>query len=370
MIKILFLIDNIHGGGAEKVLRTLVNHMDQSAFDITVQTVEEADPAKYLAPGIRYKAINRCKSAWGRKIFSYWVRLCAEVKLLYPLYIKDDYDIEAAYLECGPTKMLAGSTNKKAAKLAWVHCDLEKKEGIAGQIGRMKKFYGAYDQAVCVSQDVKRSFERLFGNAAEARVLYNVNDEDEITEKAAAFVVPKARRRLVAVGRLAREKSFDRLLEACWRLKRDGYDFELQILGEGPERPALEQIIREKKLGDCVELLGFQENPYPYLKMADMVVCSSRYEGLSTVVIESLILGKAIVTTPCTGMDELLGDSRYGLITEDSAEGIYTGIKALLDAPQRLADYEKAAAQRGKDFSKETILAQTEEFFRSVLKRK
>ena len=131
MIKILFFIDGITGGGAEKVLRTLVNNMDQSKFDITVQTLVESDPARYLAPGIRYRAINRCKTPLGRRLFHYWVRLCAELKWLYPLYIKDDYDIEVAYLECGPTKFLAGSTNKKAKKLAWVHCDLAKKEGIA-----------------------------------------------------------------------------------------------------------------------------------------------------------------------------------------------------------------------------------------------
>ena len=114
MTKILFFIDTVTGGGAEKVLRTLVNNMDQKKFEITVQTIDEADPAVYLVPGIRYKAINRCKSGLGKKLFSYWVRLCAELKWLYPLYIRDDYDIEVAYLECGPTKILAGSTNKKA----------------------------------------------------------------------------------------------------------------------------------------------------------------------------------------------------------------------------------------------------------------
>ena len=133
MIKILFFIDTLAGGGAEKVLRTLVNNMDQSKFSITVQTLEEVNPHEYLVPGIRYKAINRCKTAFGKKLFHFWIRLCAELKWLYPLYIRDDYDIEVAYLECGPTKILAGSTNKKALKLAWVHCDLIKKEGIAAQ---------------------------------------------------------------------------------------------------------------------------------------------------------------------------------------------------------------------------------------------
>lgn len=371
MIKILFFMDTLSGGGAEKVLQTLVNNMDQQEFDITVHTLNEVDPTRYLAPGIRYKAVNRCKTAWGRKLFSYWLRLCAELKWLYPLYMKDDYDIEVAYLECGPTKILAGSTNKKALKLAWVHCELEKKEGIAAQAERLKTYYKAYDKAVCVSENVKESFARLFGDNPEAAVLHNVIDETEILAKADAFEVSQTEgTTLVAVGRLTNQKGFDRLLEACSLLKRDGYVFYLRILGEGPERPNLEEQIRREKLENCVELLGFQNNPYPYLKAADLAVCSSRYEGLSTAVTEALILGKPVVTTPCTGMEELLGDSEYGLITGDSVEGIYLGIRKMLDEPKLVECYAQAAARRGKEFSKEMVLTQTERFFQSELEKK
>lgn len=368
MIKILFFIDELTGGGAEKVLRTLVNNMDQSKFEITVHTMNAADPSDYLAPGIRYRAVNRCKTAWGKKVFSYWIRLCAELKWLYPLYIKDDYDIETAYLECGPTKFIAGSTNKKAKKIAWVHCDLAKKEGMAAQAEKLKRYYQAYDKIVCVSQNVKDSFVRMFGDQPEVLTLYNVNDEEDIRQKAAAFCVPKAQgTNLVALGRLTWQKGFDRLLEACALLKRDGSDLCLRILGEGPERAGLENLIAKYQLEDCVKLLGFQENPYPYLQNADLVVCSSRYEGLSTVVTESLILGKPVVTTPCTGMEELLGDSEFGLITEDSVQGLYLGIKKMLDDPELRNRYAEAAVVRGADFSKKKIINETEAFFKSLM---
>lgn len=364
MIKILFFMDTLSEGGAEKVLCTLVNNMDQQKFDITVQTLNEVDPKEFLVPGIRYRAINRCKTAVGKKLLSYWLRLCAELKWIYPLYIQDDYDIEVAYLECGPTKIMAGSTNKKALKLAWVHCDLAKKEGISEQTQKLKKYYSTYDKVVCVSENVRDSFVRQFGAKPEALVLYNVNDETEIRTKVFAFEVPRAEGiNLIAVGRLTHQKGFDRLIEACASLKRDGYRFHLRILGEGSERVALEKQICQEQLQDQVELMGFQSNPYPYLRAADLVVCASRYEGFSTVVTESLILGKPVVSTPCTGMDELLGDSEYGLITEDSAEGIYSGIKKMLDMPQLLERYTFAAQLRGKDFSKKNVLSQTEDFF-------
>lgn len=363
MIKILFFIENLSGGGAEKVLRTLVNNMDQEKFQITVHTLEEADAEKYLVPGIRYRAVNRCRTTLGRKLFSYWIQLCAELKWLYPLYIKDDYDIEVAYLECGPTKILAGSTNKKARKIAWVHCDLAKKEGMAQQREKLQQYYDAYDKIICVSENVRDSFIRMFGRTADTIVLHNVIDEDEIKEKAETLSVPRASgANLVAVGRLTNQKGFDRLLDACGLLAEDAYDFRLQILGEGPERENLEAQLLRLGLQDRVHLLGFQNNPYPYLNAADLVVCSSRYEGLSTVVTEALILGKPVVTTPCTGMIELLGNSEYGLITEDSVKGIYSGIRKLLDDPALLARYARAAGDRGAYLGKQAVLAETERF--------
>lgn len=369
MIKILFLIDSITGGGAEKVLRTLVNNMDQGKFCITVQTLEQADSGQYLVPGIRYKAINRCKTDWGKKLFHCWVRLCAELKWLYPLYIKDNYDIEVAYLECGPTKFLAGSTNKKAKKLAWVHCDLKKREELAHQVDSLKPYYQAYDQIVCVSETVKRSYLSLFGNKPDAAVVYNVNDEADILQKAAAFSVEKTDLpTFLAVGRLSYEKGNDRLIEACKMLRESGHGFHLWLVGDGQERDNLTKQISACGLEKNVTFWGFQTNPYPYIRAADVIVTPSRYEGFSTVVTEALILGKPVVTTPCSGMDELLGDSEFGLITEDSVDGIYRGMKQMLENPDFRAHYAKKAAIRGKDFSKDKLVKQTEQFFEELLK--
>ena len=374
MIKILFFIDSISGGGAEKVLRNLVNNMDQSKFEITVQTINDSVKADtLLKDGIRYKTINRFKNRVLNKLYQYWIRLCAELKILYPLYIKDDYDIEVAYLECGPTKIIASSTNKKAVKIAWVHCDLKKKEGFADSIERSRKYYEKYDKIVCVSENVKQSFEKLFGTDMETTVLYNVNDENEILEKA-ELPVPFQRKSsgelFVAVGRLTRQKGFDRLIEACRLLRDEGYSFELWILGEGSEREKLEELIQKYSLNDRVSLLGFIENPYPCIKEADILVCSSRYEGMSTVVTEGLILGKAIVTTACTGMMELLDDSEYGIITEDNSNALFIGIKTMLDSPKLIEDYSCKAKQRGNLFKKRATVEVTENFFEQIFSNK
>lgn len=370
MVKILFFIPGLSEGGAEKVLRSLVNNMDQTKFDITVQTIDEYDPKLYLADGIHYKAVNCCKTVFGKKLFSYWFRLCAELKLAYRFFVKGDYDIEVAYLETGATKIIAQSTNKRAKKLAWVHCDLSKKEGMAASTDKVREQYRQFDKIVCVSEDTRAGFHKLFGTDFDTMVLHNVIDEQEIFEKADQQIEWEKKTgetQLLAVGRLTQQKNFAYLIDTCVKLKVESYQFHLNILGEGPERNHLEKQIVDLGLEDVVTLRGFTNNPYPWMKAADIIVCSSRYEGISTVVQEGFILGKTVVTTPCTGMKELLGDSEYGLIADDSEDGLYQAIVRLLESPELEKKYSEAAQIRGKGFGKSALIHKTEILFENLL---
>ena len=366
MIKILFFIENLSAGGAEKVLRDLVNHMDQTKFDLTVQTVWPCDAQKYLAPGIRYKSMYSSESRANHLRY----RAEAESGLAYRLHVKDDYDIECAYLEMGPTKVMAASTNKKAKKLAWVHCDLSKKlSDLDAFIAKAEPQYRKFDEVICVSENVRESFERLFGSQIPTRVLYNVVDDVAIREKARQILpagLQKRRLTMASLGRLTHQKGYDVLLRVHDRLIRDGMECDLWIAGEGEDRPALEQFIAEHRLQDSVKLLGFCENPYPILQAADLLVCSSRYEGLSTFVTEGLILGKPIITTNCTGMRELLGDSEYGLIAGNDDEAFYQGLKQMLSDESRRAYYADKSEERGKSFSMQKLVADSEAFLLSL----
>lgn len=370
MIKLLFFIEGLSGGGAEKVLRNLVNNMDQTKFDITVQTIDECDPGKYLADGIHYKSINHYKTKLGKKIFSYWFRLCAELKLAYRFFVRDDYDIEVAYLETSPTKIIAQSTNKKAVKIAWVHCDLSKKEGMDASADKGREQYKKFNKVVCVSEDVKDGFYKIYGDNFDTVVLHNVIDENEIFLKAVQsinFIKNTDEKQLLAVGRLTQQKNFAHLIDTCGKLMAKEYKFHLNILGEGPERKNLEKQIENLGLQKIVTLQGFISNPYPWIKQSDVMVCSSIYEGISTVVQEALILGKPVVTTPCTGMTELLGNSEYGLIADDTPDGLYNSLVSVLDSDIVLAKYTEKATRRGTYFSKSRVVKETEDLFCKIL---
>ncbi len=366
-IKILFFIEELRAGGAEKVLCNLVNEMDQSRFDITVQTLWKADAAQYLKPGIRYRYCLSGKS----KLNNYRSRLEAAAGLTYPLHIKDDYDIEVAYLEFGPTKILTRSTNPRAKMVAWVHCDLEQKlRGKPETIQKLARQYSSYDRIVCVSQTAKESFVQLFGREEDVAVLYNTVDDTAIREKALAVIpeVPEKRRlTAVTVGRLSTEKQFDMLLRVHERLVQEGLAHDLWIVGEGDQRNLLEKQIAENDLADSVRLCGYQTNPYPFMQAADLLVCSSRYEGLSTFVTEGLILGKPVVTTECSGMRELLGDSRYGMITDNSEAALLDGLRRMLKDPALREAFAAEAAVRGKDFSAKTLTERTEDYFLKLI---
>lgn len=358
MIKILFFIETLRAGGAEKVLLSLVNHMDRSRFQVSVVTPWPEDRS-LLAPGVGYQSLYPSKNKLYRNLYRLEAALGTAVRR-----IRGKFDIEIAYLECGPTKIMAASPSI-AKKIAWVHCDLTlKNDDPAAFVRQCAPWYRKFDRVVCVSEAVRESYRKLFGDTPPVSVLYNVNDESEILTKADAFVPEQAGvPTLCAVGRLSQEKGFDRLILACARLKEEGIPFRLQLIGEGDQRPQLEALIGQEGLGGHVQLLGWQSNPYPYMKAADVIVCSSRYEGLSTVVTEALILGKAVVTTPCTGMTELLGPSESGLITED----LRSGLKQMLTEPGLRKRYAAAAARRGLDFRKDALLAETEQFFTETL---
>ena len=361
--KILFYIDTLNGGGAEKVLRTLVNSMDQTKFDITVQTTFQESAKDFLCDGITYKYCYKKKNTVTNMLF----RIEAALGLVYPLHIKDDYDIEVAYLECGSTKIISSSTNKKAKKLAWVHCDLRKiTDDPKDFTEKTKSWYEKFDKVICVSQNVREGFTELFGNTPESVVIYNTIDDKEIIEKSSAPLphgVVKEKLTLLMVGRLMPQKNYPRLLKTAKTLLNEGFVFDLWILGEGEDRPKLENYIKDNNLTENIKLLGFQNNPYPFIKNADLLVCSSNYEGFSTFVTEGLILGKTVVTTDCSGMDELLGENEYGIITENNDEAFLDGLRKMINDTENLNLYAKKAKLRGQQFSKKMLTEQTENLF-------
>ena len=157
-------------------------------------------------------------------------------------------------------------------------------------------------------------------------------------------------------------KGFDRIARIHRRLRNDGYPVHTYLLGDGPERAALEAYVQENQLADSYTFLGYQTNPYKYVARCDLFVCASTAEGFSTAATEALIVGTPVCTVDVSGMKEMLGEqNEWGVVTENREEALYQGIKSLLDNPARLEHYKQQAAIRGRAFSTEETVKAVEE---------
>lgn len=368
--KILFLIPNLAHGGAERVLVNLANNLDSQKYDVTVQTLFDVGVNRqYLQPHVHYvpgykKHIRGTTTLM--KLFS--------PRQLYTFWIKGSYDVLISYLEGPTSRIIAGCPDPAKKKIAWLHIELNTpKQAAIGfrSPAEAQKYYNTYDRLVAVAGSVRDRFLQSLPVMTPIRVLYNTNETGQILEKAKMQPEDPAFRedgvRICSVAKVMPTKGFDRLLNVHKRLLDEGLPHTVYILGIGEEQERLRQKVREYGVEDSFVFLGFKDNPYSYVSRCDLYVCSSRREGFSTAVTESLIVGTPVVSTDCSGARELLGENNeYGIVVENSEDGIYRGMKKMLSEPETLAHYRRMAAERGKYFSKEKTVQAVEEMLDSL----
>ena len=352
MISVLFLIPTLDRGGAENVLVDLVNHMDQSKVQITVQTLFDQNSQKSrLKKGIEYRTFLKHQFRGNSRLFA---RIPAG--LLYWLIVRKRYDIVVSYLE-GPTTHIIDGCPYDSKRVAWVHVEMNGKKQLSVGFRSLDAAIQAYqrcDRIVFVARSVLDSFENVAGRAFKnACVRYNTVDDKEIRRKASVAdhenPFSGSEFNIVSVGRIIPAKGFDRLARIQKQLIEDGYNTHIYILGCGTEQEKIQSFVTENHLSESFTFLGFQSNPYPYIAAADLFVCSSRREGFSTAVSEALILGVPVVSTACSGAYELLGEyGEYGIVTDNNEEALLKGIKGLLEDSSLVEHYRVQARERGK----------------------
>ncbi len=365
MKKILFLIHDLGQGGAEKVLVNLVNNMDPSKFDISVTVLFGGGVnEQFLASHIHFHAV------FSRNIpgNSHLMKLLTPAQL-HQLCVKKHYDIEVSYLEGPSARVISGCTDINTKLVCWIHSKQYPTEAAIASFRSQSEAESCYNRfytIVCVSEDVRKYFTNALHITAPVVIRYNTNESRKILLKAKEtpddikFLPEECK--LIGVGKLEEKKGFDRLVRITSKLRREHYPVHTYILGIGTQQEELEKLVQAENVAQCVDLLGYQTNPYQYVSKCDLFVCSSHSEGFSTAATEALIVGTPVITTLVSGMKEMLGErNEYGVITENSEEALYQGIKELLDDPARLAHYQKQAELRGKDFSTEKTVHTVEE---------
>lgn len=376
MKKILFVLPWLAVGGLERMQVTLANGLVRNGYDVTILALQPEDDLKqqldksvhYIYKKPRQFPIAKRIPYIRHKFYDdgMW-ETRANPKKLYEYYVGNNtYDIEIGFFRGLAIKIISGSTNPYSIKIAWVHSDFKQCRGIANNFRSMqevKRAYAKYDKIVCVSNQVRNSFAEVIGCKEKLATVYNMIPRKEIIQKSLEKCPEKKEKfTVLSVGRLTGAKGYDRLLEVAKRLKDDGKDFALWIIGDGNEREMLQEYIVKNQL-DNVKLLGQQINPYCYMKQADLYVCSSRYEGYNLTVAEAIICETSVLSTACTGPCEILDNGRYGMIVENSEDGIYQGVKAFVANPDLVKEYQTRAVQRREFFNEEKILYEITELF-------
>lgn len=357
--KILIRIGSLRHGGAEKVLVTFLKNLPQDQYEIDL--LLNLYSGKYLTEVPAWVHIlylnkgemittNRLQDL-PKKAFRvlYQKILKTFPKILYRFVLKGKkYDVELAAIH-GMRDEILNSPLKFSKKIVWIHNDLKKTEFHHYTREEFRKFFG-FDKIMVISDKIQKDFEDAATTEKEKQKIvriYNPLDTEDIILKSQE---PKARDQaehsimkqptFVSVGTVFPQKGFDRLLKMHKKLLDEGFEHKILIIGDGYDFENIKKLQEKLKVTESSSLLGFTDNPYPFIKKADFYILSSRYEGFPTVLFEALTLKKNIIATDVSGVREMLAEGRLGLIVDNSEAGIYDGMKTALRHPEMFAQYE------------------------------
>lgn len=253
----------------------------------------------------------------------------------------NQYDVKGHLIVGGDYELISKRIKAKR-KVAWMHNDL-RKAGYTREIAL--RVYRDFDAIVAVSVDNKRLIDDMVPEyKSKTHVVYNTYNLQRIIKLSKAFNPYKGTEKLhfVTVARLdLRQKRQDRIIEACSKLKKEGfYSFDWYLVGDGAIE-TLRKMAEEKDVTDLIHFVGLQTNPYPYMLHADAFVLTSQFEGYGMTIKEAQILGCPTLVTDFGPAHEAVEDGLQGIICENSSEGVYNMIKYIIQNNSLLKKYRK-----------------------------
>lgn len=259
--------------------------------------------------------------------------------------LNKNYDVEIAFKD-GFTALFTIFGNSKT-KIHWLHYEYKKINPNAKYDKLFKRILPKFDKIIAVSEGVEQAFNKIYHLENKTSIIPNLVNTDKIIKKSkekSDVILSKSDINFVSVGRLHIQKGYDILIEVVHALNKSNFlpkNFKLRIYGDGPEKFTLNSLIRKYHLEDKIYLLGKVMNPYKYVKNSDLFILPSRYEPFGLVIIESMTLGVPVLATENHATSKIIQNGKNGYITENSYQGIYEGLKYLLENFQELKKYKK-----------------------------
>lgn len=327
----------LSGGGAERVMLNLFHSLGRETVDPVFVAADLTGPlAKQLRPDedvvdlgvkrIRYVIPKLLKEIRARKpdvVLSTFERLNFALLLAKP-FLRRNTKVVIREVNL-PSKILASYSPVRR----FVYRNL------------YKRLYKRADRIVAQSEQMREEIIRYAAvdasrvvtihNPVDVASIARLSESDNPFEEAGADV-----KNIVAVGRLEHQKGFDILIDAFSLFLRRQPDARLYLAGEGTLRSALQQQAEKLGIADRVRFIGYQDNPYPLMKYADLFVLASRFEGFPNVLLEALACNAKVVAADCpNGPREILSRIEYGLLVQpEDPRSLAEGMLRSLDTEQ------------------------------------
>ena len=365
-MKILVLHGHLSMGGEERVLLNVLRNLIELGYNVDLLITWNHGENNLFENEIP-KKVNY------EFLFDNYNGKSKIIKEIYRLRIKTTYlkKVEKIIEEKKYDVIIDYSSNLlkyknfdiKVPIFAWIHFSLTFGEKLSGEkVEKYKKQYKKYDKILTICDTMRDEFVEILGmDKTKVELVYNPINL-EIIRKKAEDVNPKYGNYLkedyfLQVSRLTQQKQPEHLVDIYYKLKQRGIKEKLYFIGNGEKVKLIRQKIKEYNLEDDIILLGQIENPYPFFKNAKLFLHTAKYEGLPTVLLESLAFGTPVVAYDCpTGPKDILGkNSEYGeLIPLNDKDTFVKRVYELIDNNEKYENYKKMSLIRANDFSMET----------------
>lgn len=359
--KILIVNNNLHIGGVQKALVNLLWSI-RGQYDITLLLFYDGGECRRdLPPEVRvvtagggYRYLGMTKDdvsnradRLGRAVFAAISRLFGRKYAIALMGLGQKrlggYDVAISYLHNSGGKAFYGGCNdfvlKHAdarKKIAFLHCDYLRCGADTEENGRQ---YGRFDLIAACSQGCADMFLQAQPQLrGKVRVVRNCHRFAQICAEADAAPVsfPDGRISVVTVARLGKEKGVERAIRAIAQLGPEREKLRYYVIGDGIQKPLLQKIIEEENLADTVTLCGMRKNPYGYIRAADLLMIPSYSEAAPLVIGEAAALGTPVLSTETSSAREMIEETGYGWVCDNSEEAMCQALKALLSEPEKL----------------------------------
>ncbi len=355
---IVFVINNLGGGGAERVVQTLSNRFVASGHKVSVIMLESGEIAYKLDERVRLIKLRTSGLAKGPvKLPLVPLQACELASVIKR--IKPDV-VLSALARSNIVNIMSGRFGNRMPKLISEHTlssEQYKGKGVKGwAMARLvRREYPKADNIVAVSEGV---FHSLVGehhvDPKRIKTVYDPLDIaaiGELSKGKAELPLRKESFKIVTMGRMTPAKDHPTLLKAFAEVCKTE-DAELVVIGSGAEEKQARRLAEELNISDKVWFAGWRKNPFAIMSKCDLFVLSSAFEGFGCVLVEAMACGLPVVSTDCpSGPGEILEGGKYGvLVPVGDANALAGAIEKFIKDNEHLKIYKKLSLERANDF--------------------